>query len=180
MPVRTGREFVPRPAKTPGPAGAGSHWSIAPQQDVPWEGRARDDLSGFSLPAWQLAQEGDTLTIATRQLRVTVHQPLWLEWSYRDEAGEWQPLANDRPTSAYLGECPRRRRRPLSEPPQRRAFLRPRAKRPATCSAPVNATRCVTSMPWATTPSALTRCINIFRSPSPSAAISATACSMTT
>ena len=36
-------------------------------------------------PAWQLAQEGDTLTIATRQLRVTVHQPLWLEWSYRDE-----------------------------------------------------------------------------------------------
>ncbi|MBD3699283.1 hypothetical protein IE989_01240 [Klebsiella pneumoniae] len=148
---------------------------------MPWEGRARDDLSGFSLPglgSWP--GEGDTLTIATRQLRVTVHQPLWLEWSYRDEAGEWQPLANDRPTSAYLGECPRRRRRPLSEPPQRRAFLRPRAKRPATCSAPVNATRCVTSMPWATTPSALTRCINIFRSPSPSAAISATACSMTT
>ena len=33
------------------PAGAGSHRSIAPQQDVPWEGRARDDLSGFSLPA---------------------------------------------------------------------------------------------------------------------------------
>jgi alpha-glucosidase len=28
-------------------------WSIAPQQDVPWEGRARDDLSGFSLPAWR-------------------------------------------------------------------------------------------------------------------------------
>ena len=51
-------------------------WSIAPQQDVPWEGRARDDLSGFSLPAWQLTREGDTLTIATRQLRVTVHQPL--------------------------------------------------------------------------------------------------------
>ena len=42
-------------------------WSIAPQQDVPWEGRARDDLSGFSLPAWQLTREGDTLTIATRR-----------------------------------------------------------------------------------------------------------------
>ena len=80
-------------------------WSIAPQQDVPWEGRARDDLSGFSLPAWQLTREGDTLTIATRQLRVIVHQPLWLEWSYRDEAGEWQPLANDRPTSAYLANA---------------------------------------------------------------------------
>ncbi|VTN15231.1 Uncharacterised protein [Raoultella terrigena] len=29
-------------------------WSIAPQQDVPWEGRSRDDISGFTLPpgAW--------------------------------------------------------------------------------------------------------------------------------
>ena len=27
-------------------------WSIAPAQDVPWEGRSREDLSGFSLPAW--------------------------------------------------------------------------------------------------------------------------------
>ncbi|MCK3229807.1 alpha-glucosidase, partial [Escherichia coli] len=26
-------------------------------------------------------------------------------WSYRDEAGEWQPLANDRPTSAYLANA---------------------------------------------------------------------------
>ena len=32
--------------------------SIAPQQDVPWEGRARDDLSGLCLPAWQLTREG--------------------------------------------------------------------------------------------------------------------------
>ncbi len=87
MPVRTGREFVPRPAKTPGQLALDRTWSIAPQQDVPWEGRARDDLSGFSLPAWQMSEADDTLTIATRQLRVTVHQPLWLEWSYRDEAG---------------------------------------------------------------------------------------------
>ena len=40
--------------------------------------------------------------MATEQLRVTVHQPLWLEWHYRNDAGEWQPLVNDRPTSAYL------------------------------------------------------------------------------
>lgn len=52
-------------------------WSIAPQQDVPWEGRARDDLSGFSLPAWSLEQQADRLIIATDSLRVTVHQPLW-------------------------------------------------------------------------------------------------------
>ncbi|WP_370546306.1 glycoside hydrolase family 31 protein [Edwardsiella tarda] len=77
-------------------------WSIAPQQDVPWEGRARDDLSGFSLPAWSLEQQADRLIIATDSLRVTVHQPLWLEWHYRDQQGEWRYLTGDRPTSAYL------------------------------------------------------------------------------
>lgn len=35
-------------------------------------------------------------------MRVTVHQPLWLEWEYCNQAGEWLPLAADRPTSAYL------------------------------------------------------------------------------
>ncbi len=84
-------------------------------------------------------REGDTLTIATRQLRITVHQPLWLEWSYRDEAGEWQPLANDRPTSAYLANAHGAAASPPSEPPQRRGVFTAWAKRPATCSAPVNA-----------------------------------------
>jgi alpha-glucosidase len=154
-------------------------WSIAPQQDVPWEGRARDDLSGFSLPAWQLTQEADTLTIATRQLRVTVHQPLWLEWSYRDDAGEWQQLANDRPTSAYLANAHGDGvAHYLSRRKDERFYGW--AKRPAICSAPVSVMRCATSTPWATTPPAPTRCINIFRSPSPSAATSAMACFTTT
>lgn len=77
-------------------------WSIAPQQDVPWEGRSRDDLSGFSLPEWTLETGSESLTVSTSQLRVTVHQPLWLEWHYRNDAGEWQYLTGDRPTSAYL------------------------------------------------------------------------------
>ncbi len=76
-------------------------WSIAPGEDVPWEGRSREDLSGFSLPEWKLEQQQETLTVESEQLRVTVHQPLWLEWHYRNEAGEWQWLAGDRPTSAY-------------------------------------------------------------------------------
>ena len=62
---------------------------------MPWEGRRRDDLSGFTCPAWTLSQQDEGLTIATEQLRVTVHQPLWLEWHYRNDAGEWQPLVND-------------------------------------------------------------------------------------
>lgn len=69
---------------------------------MPWEGRSREDLSGFSLPAWTLIQHDDTVVIATESLRATVHQPLWLEWHYRNNEGEWLPLVNDRPTSAYL------------------------------------------------------------------------------
>ncbi|BEM83728.1 alpha-glucosidase [Serratia marcescens] len=77
-------------------------WSIAPQEDVPWEGRDRLSVAGFSLPGYQLRQEGDRLVVSTPRLRVTVHQPLWLEWAYCNAAGEWRPLAADRPTSAYL------------------------------------------------------------------------------
>lgn len=77
-------------------------WSIAPESDVPWEGRQRDSLAGFALPDFTVEQQGDTLVVATQQLRAIVHQPLWLEWQYRDSAGEWQQLTSDRPTSAYL------------------------------------------------------------------------------
>lgn len=76
-------------------------WSIAPRNDVPWEGRERLCLDGFSLPGYRLEQQDHALTLAADSLRVTVHQPLWLEWEYRSESGEWLPLAADRPTSAY-------------------------------------------------------------------------------
>ncbi|AIR63063.1 alpha-glucosidase [Cedecea neteri] len=76
-------------------------WSIAPQQDVPWEGRERESLAGFTLPGFTLEQKSDALIISSESLRVTVHQPLYLEWEYKSEKGEWQPLACDRPTSAY-------------------------------------------------------------------------------
>lgn len=42
------------------------------------------------------------MVVSTPLLRVTVHQPLWLAWEYCNAAGEWRPLAADRPTSAYL------------------------------------------------------------------------------
>ncbi|EOL8970519.1 TIM-barrel domain-containing protein [Cronobacter dublinensis] len=77
-------------------------WSIAPENDVPWEGRARDSLVGFSLPGFTLEETPERLTISSERLRVTVHQPLWLEWHYRDDRGRWQFLTSDRPTSAYL------------------------------------------------------------------------------
>ncbi|MCT4716453.1 glycoside hydrolase family 31 protein [Enterobacteriaceae bacterium H18W14] len=77
-------------------------WSIAPQNDVPWEGRARESLEGFTLPAFAVEETDDTLRISTDKLRVTVHQPLWLEWEYKKDGAGWQLLASDRPTSAYL------------------------------------------------------------------------------
>jgi alpha-glucosidase len=77
-------------------------WSIAPESDVPWEGRDRESLQGFTLPGFSIEELNETLRVSTDKLRVTVHQPLWLEWEYKNENGEWQMLASDRPTSAYL------------------------------------------------------------------------------
>lgn len=77
-------------------------WSIAPENDVPWEGRSRESLEGFALPGFTVEELDETLRISTDKLRVTVHQPLWLEWEYKNDGGEWQMLASDRPTSAYL------------------------------------------------------------------------------
>ncbi|WP_105623483.1 glycoside hydrolase family 31 protein [Cronobacter malonaticus] len=77
-------------------------WSIAPSDDTPWEGRPRDSLDGFSLPGFTLDETPEHLVISSDKLRVTVHQPLWLEWHYRDDSGQWQFLTSDRPTSAYL------------------------------------------------------------------------------
>ncbi|EIT49500.1 putative glucosidase, partial [Yersinia pestis PY-100] len=77
-------------------------WSIAPQGDVPWSGRDRLSLEGFSLPGYQLEKHEQQLVVTTECLRVTIHQPLHLTWEYKNPHGEWLPLAADRPTSAYL------------------------------------------------------------------------------
>ena len=55
-------------------------WTIAPEGDLPWEGRSRDDLSGFSCPAHEL-REGDALEVEAAALRLTIHRPLQLSWA---------------------------------------------------------------------------------------------------
>lgn len=71
-------------------------WAIAPRQDVAWEGRERDDLSGFDLPATQ-AGEG---RLGTSQLSVTLGAgPLRLQWT---AFGADTPVLQDRGTTAYL------------------------------------------------------------------------------
>lgn len=76
-------------------------WSIAPDNDVPWQGRERLSLEGFSLPNFNLTEQDNTLTVSTDTLRVTIKKPLSLTWEYNNN-GTWQTLVEDRPTSAYL------------------------------------------------------------------------------
>ena len=76
-------------------------WAITPNQDdVPFEGRPRISTEGFSLPAYQLKLDNESIEIATEQLKVRVHQPLALEWEY-NKNGQWLPLIQERKTGAY-------------------------------------------------------------------------------
>ena len=80
-------------------------WAIAPQagQDVAWEGRLRDDGSGFSHPAARVSRHDGQISLHTDTLSVTVQeQPLVLSW--HDSQGRL--LVGDRATSAYF-ESPR-------------------------------------------------------------------------
>ena len=74
-------------------------WSIAPNGiDVPWQGRARDDRSGFSNPAARMSLGPDDASIATDALQVRVClQPFGLSWSNAASV----EFAADRPTQAY-------------------------------------------------------------------------------
>ena len=74
-------------------------WAIAPREDVPWEGRPRDDRSGFSLPPVTVVQNADSVEARTGGLSLQVRLGrLALTWS--DAVGE--VVQADRPTSAYL------------------------------------------------------------------------------
>ena len=79
-------------------------WAIAPAPsgDVPWHGRARDDLSGFGCPAARLTRRDAQVTLDTGALSVTVRpEPLMLSWT--DGAG--RPLVHDRATSSYFASA---------------------------------------------------------------------------
>lgn len=78
-------------------------WAIAPARDVPFEGRKRDDISGFSCPGFHLNETESDLIIETGTLRLKIGRPLALTWEARTEpAGPWQEVARDRPLNAYM------------------------------------------------------------------------------
>ncbi|WP_299484278.1 TIM-barrel domain-containing protein [uncultured Roseibium sp.] len=78
-------------------------WAIAPEKDVPFEGRKREDMSGFSCPSFRLTEAEDTVTLETDTLRLTIGRPLSLVWEARRTTSDaWQEIARDRPLNAYM------------------------------------------------------------------------------
>ena len=76
-------------------------WSIAPNRGEPgYEGRAREDLTGFALPDVQVTTGAEAITLSAGTLSVRVClAPFGLEWT---RAGEAQPFLKDRATQAYF------------------------------------------------------------------------------
>ena len=77
-------------------------WTVAPGlENLPVEGRDRFDVSGFSLPAFELEQDGAQLRISTAAVRLSIAlEGFFCRWESLHQ-GRWQAGASDRPTQAY-------------------------------------------------------------------------------
>ncbi|UTW00965.1 glycoside hydrolase family 31 protein [Marinomonas rhizomae] len=78
-------------------------WCVSPNDsETGWEGRDRMSTEGFTCPEFNVSEQDDQLSIASASLRVTLSKPLKLTWEYVDASGEWQYLAADRQSGAYM------------------------------------------------------------------------------
>lgn len=77
-------------------------WTVAPGlEDLPVEGRDRFDLSGYTLPAFDLQQDAGQLQITTGAVRLTITLAgFFCRWESQHH-GQWQTTAADRPTQSY-------------------------------------------------------------------------------
>ena len=77
-------------------------WAIAPgESDIAEPGRDRMSVDGFACPDFRCEETGQTLTVETARLRLTVRRHgLHCTWEQRD-GDAWVPIAVDRPTQAY-------------------------------------------------------------------------------
>lgn len=81
----------------------GRTWSITPAETpMPFEGRSRLSVEGFSLPEFKQELTEDALVLETRALRVSVKTPLQIIWEAKSEDGSYQVIACERPTGAYM------------------------------------------------------------------------------
>jgi len=77
-------------------------WTIAPGlEDIPLEGRDRFDLSLFSLPEYQIKEDGDKVEIFTNRLKAVVELNGFIINWYAREENQWIKIANDRKTQSY-------------------------------------------------------------------------------
>jgi alpha-glucosidase len=76
-------------------------WMVAPEGDVPWEGRPRDDTAGFAPPAIALATDAEAARLTAGDFRLTLTgSPLRL--SVEQRSGEqWLPWISDRKTGGF-------------------------------------------------------------------------------
>ncbi len=76
-------------------------WMIAPEGDVPWEGRDRDDLAGFAPPETAHAKDGAAHLLAAGSFRLRLEgAPLRLSVEQKVE-GLWRPWFADRGTGGF-------------------------------------------------------------------------------
>ncbi len=78
-------------------------WMVAPDGDVPWEGRSRTGDAGFPTPAATLdkTEGGYALTAGDLRVRVTA-APVRLAFDKRNADGTWETVLEDRESGAYL------------------------------------------------------------------------------
>ena len=77
-------------------------WTVSPgDADVPPEGRNRFDLSGFTLPPFDVEETAERFVVRTPKVRLSIQRTgLLCQWEvWRN--GQWQHAAADRPTQAY-------------------------------------------------------------------------------
>jgi len=76
-------------------------WMVAPEGDVPWEGRDRDDAKGFApLPA-ALDRAGEACVLTAGAFRVTLKgSPVRLAVKQKVDGG-WRPWIEDRETGGF-------------------------------------------------------------------------------
>jgi alpha-glucosidase len=76
-------------------------WMVAPEGDVPWEGRDRDDLAGFAPPETAHARDGEAHFLTAGAFRLRLEgAPLRLQVEQKVD-GAWRPWFADRGTGGF-------------------------------------------------------------------------------
>lgn len=77
-------------------------WMVAPEGEVPWEGRDREDMAGFTPPAVSLGRDGEAHVLVAGDFRVTLTgAPLRLAVEQKAADGAWRPWIADRGTGGF-------------------------------------------------------------------------------